>query len=150
MLRPADAKSLTATLDLPGGATQNIKLSVSDPTQGTYRGSLVARKVGDYAVWLRPGPGEKPETVPFSVTMSMLESESRRLNTEMMEAVARRTSAAAFMIDQIGRIPEKVKGEAENIVTEQTTEIWDSWGCLILFAIPLTAEWWLRKRRLLT
>jgi len=150
MLRPSDARSLTATLDLPGGGTQKIKLNVSDPTQGTYRGSIVARKVGDYAVWLRPGPGEKPETVPFSVTMSTLESESRRLDTEMMEAVARRTSAAAFMIDQIDQIPEKVKRESVNITTEHPTEIWDSWGCLILFVIPLTVEWWLRKRRLLT
>ncbi len=150
MLRPSEQTALTATIDLPGGATQNIQLTLADPTQGIYRGSIIARKIGDYAVWMRPAQAEKPETVPFTVSMSTLESQSRRLDVETMNAVAAKTSGAAFMIDQIGQIPERIKSESVNVTTEYPTDIWDSWGCLLLFVIPLTCEWWLRKRRLLT
>ncbi len=150
MLRPSGERFLLATLDLPGGGTQQVRLTLADPSQGIYRGSFVARKVGSYAVWMSAAPGENPETVPFSVTMSTLESESRRLDVETMNAVAAKTSGAAFTIDQVDQIPDRIKAESVNITTEHPTEIWDSWGCLLLFVIPLTCEWWLRKRRLLT
>ncbi len=150
MLRPSGEKSLMATLALPGGSTRKLDLALVAPNQGLYRGSFIPRKIGSYAARVRPSPTEEAETVPFSVTMSTLESESRRLDLETMKAVAKKTSAAWFTIDQIGRIPEKIKSESTNITTEHPTEIWDSWGCLLLFTIPLACEWWLRKRRLLT
>ena len=150
MLRPSDSALLLATLDLPGGSTQQVKLALADPGQGIYRGSFIPRRIGNYAVWMRAGATDKPETVPFSVSMSTLESESRRLNVEAMQTVARKTSGAWFTIDQIAQLPERIKSEAVNITTEHPTEIWDSWGCLLLFIIPLSCEWWLRKRRLLT
>jgi hypothetical protein len=64
--------------------------------------------------------------------------------------VARKTGGEAFMIDEIDQIPERIQAESANILTEHPTDIWDSWGFLLLFAIPLTLEWWLRKRRQLT
>lgn len=155
MLRPAADKSLTATIDLPGGSTQELRLSPADPSQGLYRGSFIARKVGSYAVWIRRTPGDKPERVPFTVAMSTLESQSRRLDLETMKTVANKTRTSEedvnwFMIYDIGGIPDKVKSQSMNITTEHPVEIWDSWGCLILFAVPVSIEWLLRKRRLLT
>jgi len=155
MLRPSAEKSLTATIDLPGGSTQELRLSPADPSQGLYRGSFIARNVGSYTVWMRATPADKPERVPFTVAMSTLESQSRRLDLETMKTVANKTRTSQedvnwFMIYDIGQIPDKVKGQSMNITTEHPTEIWDSWGCLILFAVPLSIEWWLRKRRLLT
>jgi len=150
LLRPTGSSELTATVDLPGGSTRPLKLTLADPAQGIYRGSFIPRKIGDYAVWMRAGADDKPETAPFSVAMSTLESESRRLKLEVMQEVAKETSGEWFTIDRIGEIPEKIQSEAQNIITEHPVEIWDSWGFLILFAIPLACEWWLRKRRMLT
>lgn len=150
MLRPSDEKSVSATIDLPGGGSQEIKLSLADPTQGVYHGAFIPRKVGSYAVWMRPTPEDKPETAPFTVVMSTLESESRRLDLETMNAVAKKTSGVALFIDQVDQLPDRIKGESSLIITEPPTEIWDSWGCFLLFLIPLSLEWWFRKRKLLT
>jgi len=67
-----------------------------------------------------------------------------------MKEVAAKTSGAWFTIDRIGEVPERIKSESQNIITERPIPIWDSWGCFLLFVIPLTFEWALRKRRLLT
>jgi len=150
MFRPSTGDGVTATVDLPGGSTRQIKLSLADPTQGAYRGSFIPRKIGNYAVWMRASADDKPETAPFSVAMSTLESESRRLNLELMKDVAAKTSGTWFTIDRIGEVPERIESESQNIITERPISIWDSWGCLLLFVIPLTFEWALRKRRLLT
>ena len=150
MFRPTTGDAVTATVDLPGGNTRKIKLTLADPTQGAYSGSFIPRKIGNYAVWMRASADDKPETAPFSVAMSTLESESRRLNVELMKEVAAKTSGAWFTIDRIGEVPERIKSESQNIITERPIPIWDSWGCFLLFVIPLTFEWALRKRRLLT
>jgi len=149
-LRPPGDAPVMTTVDEPGGATRPLTLTLADSAQGVYRGSFVPRKLGSYAVWMRPAPDEPPERAAFSVAMSTLESESRRLNLEAMKAVAKKTSGAWFTIDRVGEIPERIRSEAQNIITERPIPIWDTWGCLILFAIPLTCEWWLRKRRMLT
>jgi len=150
MLRPSERTGLEVTLDLPGGTTQRVKLGLVDPTQGLYRGSFIVRRVGNYTAWVRPDGSDKAESVPFSVSMSTLESESRRLDVETMRRVAKETSGAWLTIDRLDTLPERIQGESQNITTEHPTEIWDSWGFLLLFAVPLTIEWWLRKRRLLT
>ncbi len=150
MFRPTTESAVRATIDLPGGSTRQIKLTLADPTQGAYRGSFIPRKIGNYAVWMRSSADDKPETAPFSVAMSTLESESRRLNIELMKEVAAKTSGAWFTIDRIAEVPDRIKSESQNIITERPISIWDSWGCLLLFVIPLTFEWALRKRRLLT
>jgi hypothetical protein len=150
MLQPSKQPSLEASLDLPGGRTQKVRLSLSDPSQGLYRGSVIARKVGDHAVWMAAPETGKRQNAPFAVTMSTLESQSRRVDTETMRAVAERTNGRSFLIDQIDQIPALIRSESANIVTEDPTSIWDSWGFLLLFAIPLAIEWWVRKRRLLT
>jgi hypothetical protein len=150
MLQPSRQPSLDATLDLPGGRTQRLRLSLADPSQGIYRGSVIAHKVGDHAVWMTAPDSGKREVAPFAVTMSTLESQSRRLDTQTMRAVAKKTNGRAFLIDEIDRIPNLIRSESANILTEDPTPIWDSWGFLILFAVPLAIEWWVRKRRLLT
>jgi hypothetical protein len=151
MLRPSEERFLMATVDLPGGTTQKVRLTLVDPTQGMYRGSFVARRIGNYAVWMKAPDTEKPETVPFSVSMSTLESESRRLDVETMRRVASLTSGWACTIDRIGEVPGRIKSESMRSAPKTyPTEVWDSWGVLLLFALPLAAEWWLRKRRLLT
>jgi len=149
MLRPSDRPAVTATVDLPGGGTRQLPLDLARPEQGIYRGSFIPRKIGDYAVRMRLGDIGEPETARFSVAMSTLENESRRLDLETMDAVAKKTSGAALAIAEIGRLPELITAEAMNVTTEHPVEIWDSWGCLLLFLLPLACEWWLRKRRLL-
>jgi hypothetical protein len=150
MLRPSGEPQLSITLDLPGGGTQSLGLALADPSLGIYRGSFIARRVGDHLAWAKAPGATEPERAPFSVSMSTLESESRSLDIETMKAVARKTGGEAFMIDEIDQIPERIQAESANILTEHPTDIWDSWGFLLLFAIPLTLEWWLRKRRQLT
>lgn len=145
MLRPSEEQFVNAMVDIPGGMSQELRLAKGD--DGLYRGSLVARKLGEHKVWIKAGANDKPESAQLIVSMSTLESESRRLNTEAMQAVAGRTFGKAFTIDQFDKVPALIKSEAVNFTSEHPTEIWDSWGMLILFAIPITLEWWFRKRR---
>jgi len=151
-LRPSSNAPLKARLERPGHiADEEIDLPLINRELGIYQHTFIARTTGNYVASMRSlEPGKPEQRVPFSVSMPTLEDGSYRLREDVMRTVAEKTSGAYFMIDQIAEIPQRIQAESDNITTEHPTEIWDSWGFLILFTLPLTAEWWLRKRRLLT
>lgn len=149
-LQPASAEWMDVTVDLPGGGAEMIRLHRDPAGQGVYRGTTQADQIGSHVAWAQPDPTRERETAAFTVETAALEVQSRRLRTEVMEAVADKTAGQAFLIHEADRIPGKIQAQSQHIWEGHPRPIWDSWGFLILFVVPLSLEWWFRKRRLLT
>ncbi len=149
-LRPSSAEWMDVHLDRPVGRSDIIRLQQDPGDKGTYRGTTRVDEPGSYTVWAQPDPGQDRETASFTVETAALEEQSVRLHYEVMRSVADKTAGEAFMIHDADRIPDMIEAQSEHIWEGHPRSIWDSWGFLILFVTPLSLEWWLRKRRLLT
>ena len=146
----SDDGSIEVTVDIPGESPRRVKLSPVDEDGTDFRGSFLATKPGNYVAKGVLDSSGLPKTAPFSVSHSTVESNASRLDEETLRDVADKTDGEAFMIYEMDQIPDKINTQSTNTWNPHAISIWDSWGCLILFLIPLTCEWWLRKRRLLT
>lgn len=116
-----------------------------------WRGSYAARgKPGDYKVTVigrRNGQEVGRDTVRFLVYQDDRELENPAADPELARQIAEITAGEAIPPEQLAK---HLGGLDKKAFTEyfSPTEhrIWDNWPFLLLFALSLTLEWWLRKR----
>jgi len=146
--QPLNAERLEARIETPGGQPQTLALLPSRQGRGVFEGSFVPRKPGSYTLTVASGSEE--ESVGIEVRLPESEFENPTMDAQTLERIASATRGSFIRLHAIDRLLDRVEAAGEEITTEIQEPIFDSPLTVILFMGLICAEWWFRKRRMLS
>jgi hypothetical protein len=146
---PVPDATIDATLTLPGGAMQPIKVRHADPAGGTYTAALGPEQAGLYRVhaearrgstilgsadrWMYVGGADREFTDP-------------RLNEGFLRRVARNSGGRYVRAADASKVPEWLKAAVPQNAAPERRDLWHEPWALGLVIGLLCAEWILRRR----
>jgi uncharacterized membrane protein len=141
--------TIDATLTMPGGATQPIKVRRADPAGGTYTAALGPEQAGLYRVhaearrgsttlgsadrWMYVGGADREFTDP-------------RLNEGFLRRVARNSGGRYVRAADASKVPEWLQAAVPQSAAPERRDLWHEPWALGLVIGLLCAEWILRRR----
>lgn len=144
--RPASEGAVEVRIESLG-KSKTLKLTAASGQPGMYETVFPAGAPGSYTLKLSVGPEEA--TRVFQVTMPQLEFAATQLDEAGLESLARMTGGKYLRLSDAARVPELVKSLEQEITTEIRDDLWDSPLAIVIVVLLLSAEWILRKWRLL-
>ncbi len=145
--RPVKAKQVTAVLRDENGVETPITLNASPVSPGLFSADFLAERVGKMQVSLAsPANPAAPATASFLVQSVSLEQQQPELNETLLKRLAAAGGGGYYLPDETRRWLETLKAEDVVIRSESETELWDAPILLLLFVVPLSLEWLIRKR----
>jgi hypothetical protein len=145
---PIKADSATAILKGETGPEQRITLQKTPGSPGLYTAQIQPDRVGKYAVSLTsPANPDAKATAAFLVESLALERQKPELDEALLKKVAATGGGKHYLPDELAKWLKSLPNNALTVRSEQETELWDAPGFLILFIVPLTLEWLIRKRK---
>lgn len=148
-MKPSTERTLTIYHQVRGlaaAAPERLELEL-DPVkgQGSYRGGLVAGRVGLHDLWIGT-ESERLAFRTFEVAVPALEMEDPRRNAAFLEEAARLSGGACLELHELGDLPEKIAAEARSQQGDmENVPLWDDAWVLLAFAGIIALEWILRK-----
>lgn len=121
------------------------------PQADEVRGSYVAMgKPGTYKVNVkatRKGETIGTDSVRFLVYQDDREMENPAADRALLRSIAQITGGESLAPEDLEKYLKSLSGKiVSEYVTQQEYKVWDNWPFLLIFALLLTLEWWLRKR----
>ncbi|MCS6775793.1 MAG: VWA domain-containing protein [Chloroherpetonaceae bacterium] len=146
--RPIKAEKATAILRHENGATQTVTLQGTPGTPGLFTAEVQPDRVGRYEVTvISPANPSARATAAFVVESLALESQKPELDEAMLQRIAAAGGGNYYTPDRIADWMRALSNRPLQIRSEQEIELWDTPLLLILFIVPLSLEWVLRKRK---
>ncbi len=110
-----------------------------------------AREPGDYRVTVTATTVEGKELGHDSARFYVYEDDRELANPAadptLMRELAKLSDGQALLPEQLGKYIRSIDDKAfTNFERQQEYRLWDNWPFLLVFAMLLGAEWWLRKR----
>jgi uncharacterized membrane protein len=146
---PVPDATIDATLTLPGGATQPIKVRHADPTGGTYTAALGPEQAGLYRVHAEARRGT---TTLGSADRWMYvggadrEFADPRLNEGFLRRVARNSGGRYVRAADASKVPEWLQAAVPQNAAPERRDLWhEPWALGLLIGL-LCTEWILRRR----
>jgi uncharacterized membrane protein len=146
---PVPDATIEATLTIPGGATQPIKVRHADPAGGTYTAALGPEQAGLYRVhaearrgsttlgsadrWMYVGGADREFTDP-------------RLNEGFLRRVARNSGGRYVRAADASKVPEWLQAAVPQNAAPERRDLWHEPWALGLVIVLLSTEWILRRR----
>lgn len=128
---PADAESVTLDADLA--------------TKGRFTGRFVPNSEGNYRIQFDPGGGVEPVSAEMRVSIAPEELRRPNLDRPALELLASHTGGLLTELGDLGRIPEKLKGEPKLVELQREELIWDNWFTLSLLVLIYSLDVGLRR-----
>ncbi len=145
--QPVD-QTAEVTIELAGGAAQTIEVEPSAfAADGTYTGSLLTPDAGTYHAWVsKPVFEGVPPSVDFRVENASRELLVRDMNRAGLQVAAKATRGRFYSVGNVRQLPTDLpRGRATTIERGQPIAIWGRPELLLLVALLLSLEWFLRK-----
>lgn len=124
------------------GPLGEVTLRAVPDQPGLYEGELVAPAAGKYR--LRVGD-EAPASVDFTVEDRRVEAGETAMQEGVLRELAQATGGVFFREEDLVRLPEVARSQAQRVISRLTVEIWSSPLYYLGILLLLTAEWLLRK-----
>ncbi|MGQ9590060.1 MAG: hypothetical protein ACUVYA_07175 [Planctomycetota bacterium] len=149
-MKPSTERTVTAYVQAKGAeaaSPETIELEL-DPVagQGSYRGALVATRVGLHDIWL----GTERERLAFrtfEVSVPALERRNPRRDDAALREIARLSRGRFYELYEVDAAVDAIEGESRSQEGDvETRPIWDRGWVLALFTGIIALEWILRKR----
>jgi len=146
---PVPDASIAATLTLPGGATQPIKLRHADPSSGRFTAALAPDQPGLYRVHAdaRRGAATLGSADRWMyVGGSDREFADPRLNEGFLRRVSRNSGGRYVRAADAGRIPGWLQTTTPQNAAPERRDLWHEPWAFAAIVVLLSAEWILRRR----
>ena len=146
---PVPDASIAATLTLPGGATQPIKLRHADPSSGRFTAALAPDQPGLYRVHAdaRRGAATLGSADRWMyVGGSDREFADPRLNEGFLRRVSRNSGGRYVRAADAGRIPGWLQATTPQNAAPERRDLWHEPWAFAAIVVLLSAEWILRRR----
>jgi hypothetical protein len=115
---------------------------------GTFSGEWVPSNEGHFRLTLAgTTPDDPGDERIVDVVPSRLELDDNGMRRDLLQQVAQTTSASFVTLDQLPKLTEVLKAtQKEGAVRREERTLWNAPGVMILLALFLGLEWFLRKR----
>ena len=146
---PVPDATVEATLTLPGGATQPIKLRHADPAGGRYTAPLAPEQPGLYRVHAEARRGAATLGTAdrwMYVGGADREFADPRLNEGFMRRVARNSGGRYVRAADASKVPSWLEAAVPQNAAPERRDLWhEPWAFALVIAL-LSTEWILRRR----
>ncbi len=145
--RPVKAPKVTASLRGETGGARQIVLTAIPGSPGLYSTDFLAERTGKFELGLPSpaNPAAKASTA-FLVQSIALESQQPEMNEALLKKVAAAGGGQYYFPDELRKWIDSLKANDFTVRSESEHELWDAPLILILFILPITLEWIIRKR----
>jgi len=129
------------------------QLSPIAARRGDYMAELGALEPGDYEVVVRATLAGQPlgeGRVKFRVGEPTREFERLDLNEPLLKRLAADTGGRYLPLLSLSKLPMILRARQEQEVRPVVIFLWNTWLLFLAFVLMATAEWILRRRRLLS
>ena len=123
----------------------NVVLNAVKDQPGLFKGEYVPASEGDYRIAMQ---GEEEETErAFKAVVPHIEFDDPGMRVELMQQLANATSGAYVPLSEIAKLMGQLKDQ-KHVLEPRREErtLWNAPGVIVLFALLLGLEWFLRKR----
>lgn len=145
--RPVKAREVTAYLRGETGAPTPFTLNAIPGSPGLYTADFVPERVGKFEVSIAPPPNPTAKaTTSFLVQNVALEDQQPELNEALLKRVAHAAGGNYYLPDELSRWLQSLPDRPLTVRSETDIELWDVPLLLLLFIVPLSTEWLIRKR----
>ncbi len=146
--QPSNAESLEARVESRGGRPETIALLPSRQGRGIFEGSFAPKRPGNYT--LTVASGTEQDSVAITVRLPENEFQNPTMDAQTLDRIASVTHGSFMRLHVVDRLLGRVEAAGQEITTEIQEPIFDSPLTVILFMGLACAEWWFRKRRMLS
>jgi hypothetical protein len=145
--RPIKERSVIGVLKPENGPAVELTLNAVPGSAGLFSAEMLAERVGKYQLTLASpaSPGQKA-TATFLVQSVALEQQQPEMNEELLMRIARTGGGRYLQPTELRNWADKLPAKDLVVTSESEVELWDSPLLLILFIVPLSLEWLIRKR----
>jgi hypothetical protein len=145
---PIKAENATAVVRTETGQEQHVTLQATPGSPGLYTAQIQPDRVGRYQVSLTsPANPEAKASASFVVESEALEKQKPELDETLLKKVAAAGGGKYYPPDQLAAWIRSLPDNPLNVSSEQEIELWDAPLFLLLFILPLSLEWLIRKRK---
>ncbi len=145
---PVKDKEATATLKREGSAPLNVRLTRTPTSPGTFAGEFLVERDGKYSVSIASPANPSAKAVAhFTAESSSLELDEAQMNEPLLKQIAAVSGGRYLTPREAQRLPALLKGNPLKVTRQFESELWSAPLPLLLFALLLTSEWILRKRK---
>ena len=150
---PSTQQVHKATVRSDDGRSQTVEMKLLPNQEGSYEGTFVAQRIGNYKATIELGSSDEKliDPIAFRVVPPTAESGAFWLNEKLLADIATQSGGKYFQLNQL----EDVAASLPTIVTRAEFNsppkpLWDGHWILrwLIFGLPvllLTFEWILRK-----
>jgi uncharacterized membrane protein len=146
---PVPDASIDATLTLPGGASQPIKLRHADPAGGRFTTAVATDQPGLYRVHAEARRGATPLGSAdrwMYVGGADREFADPRLNEGFLRRVSRNSGGRYVRAADAARVPAWLQATAPQNAAPERRDLWHEPWAFAAIVVLLSAEWILRRR----
>ncbi len=156
---PIKVNSVTATITTEGGQQQKVVLQATPGSPGLYTALYQPERVGKYAAGvISPVNPSAKASAAFVVECLALEKQKPELDEAMLRKIASSGGGKLYAPDKMADWIKSLPYHPLEVRSEQEYELWDKplWNApivkyiplfLALFLLPLSIEWFVRKRK---
>jgi uncharacterized membrane protein len=146
---PLRVPAVTARVHSREAGTTAVRLHARPGAPGLYEGEWLPSRAGSYEVTLGTSgaSGTAEASVRFTVEAVLLEQEKPEMDAALLQRVAAAAGGAAVPLEEVARLPERLRDARRQVASRVEQELWDSPLPLALFSLFLVGEWVLRKRK---
>jgi hypothetical protein len=127
------------------GESQALSLDAAPTTKGRYTGRFTPKAEGIHKIQFDPGGGQDPVEAEIRVSIAPEELRRPNLDRPALELLASHSGGQLIELADLGKIPEKLKGEPKLIELHREETIWDNWFTLSLLVLVYSVDVGIRR-----
>lgn len=138
-------ESVTAVLERGGLGKDLVQLAAVKDQPGVYKGEYTAPAAGEYRLMIKDEE-EAAEQI-FTAVVPRIEFDDPGMRTELLTQIATASGGAFHPLADLAALCDSLK-EQKHVLEPRREEraLWTAPGIMVLFALFLSIEWFLRKR----
>lgn len=145
---PIKADSAVATIKNENGQETHVTLQATPGSPGLYTVQLQPDRVGKYEVSvISPANPDAKASTAFIVESQALERQRPELDEGLLRKVAAAGGGKYYQPNELAQWMRSLPNNRLTIRSEEEIELWDAPLFLVMFIVPLSLEWVIRKRR---
>jgi hypothetical protein len=128
-------------------ATEHVLKKVED-RPGQYKATVLPRHTGTYEITCDPSVAEPNQVASKRIVVELPQAEAQRTeaNDRVLRSIASRPEKNFLSAYEIDRLADLIPRDSKTRYDEQRHTLWDTKLALVLLAILLAVEWFVRKR----
>ncbi len=138
--------TLTVFIDPPAGDRVPVELTKAPDREGYYEGQYTPTDTGNFRAWAGDEDESSRAAAKFVVFIPDREEDNPIIDEKSLQELAADSSGGRFFpLDQVDQLTQVIQTSDTQLRESKEDDLWDSPLAFLIFALPLTTEWILRK-----